>query len=508
MSAAKISRVLIANRGEIAVRIARSCQQMGLEAVGVFSTHDEQAMHVRQMNRAFPLGGEHIAQTYLNGEQLIDIAKRSDAQAIHPGYGFLSENAAFAQRVLDAGLIWVGPPPSAMAAMGDKAQAKFLMRQAGVPVLPDIVLSPKNLPDEASLKKRVQEEIGYPLLVKATGGGGGKGMRRVDREDQLLESLHHVISEAEAAFGHGNVLLERYLPTARHVEVQILGDQNGHIVHLYERECSLQRRHQKIIEESPCVALESATRQKMLDAAVAAAKAVEYTNAGTVEFLWDQASDAFYFLEMNTRLQVEHPVTEWRTGLDLVALQIQIAQGEPLPFTQADIHASGHAIECRLYAENPALGFLPATGVLSVFDVPQAPFIRLDSGVEAGDSVSVYYDPQLAKLSVLAPTRQMALSRMVWALERTAILGVETNATFLRKLLQHPQVSRDQTHTQWLTPERIAQIIQFSEPTEPPPTSALLAVASVAQWQTALKTPRPVEEPLDRDPYSPWNSRP
>ncbi|MEB3244544.1 MAG: biotin carboxylase N-terminal domain-containing protein [Vampirovibrionales bacterium] len=517
-----IQSVLIANRGEIAVRIARTCQQLGIKAIAVYANPDKDAMHVREADEAWPLAGETLAETYLNAEQLIKIALRAGAQAIHPGYGFLSERAGFARAVQAAGIIWVGPSPESMALMADKSSAKTCMQEAGVPTLPDMLLRAAELTDDEgalhlpeTLQAQAARFVGFPLLVKATAGGGGKGMRLVTSAETLHAQVMQAMSEARNAFGLGDVILEKYLPSARHIEVQLIGDAHGNVLHLHERECSLQRRHQKILEESPSTALRPGQREALFRAAVAAGKAVQYLGAGTVEFLFDDATGAFYFLEMNTRLQVEHPVTEWRTALDLVALQLIAASGEPLPLAQTDVIVQGHAIECRIYAEafsELAQGFLPSTGTLAVFQAPNAPFMRLDSGVEAGDAVSINYDPQLAKLSVFAPTRKLALARMHWALSRLAILGVETNTAFLRQLILTPEVQANAVHTQWLTPQKMAElsppnhVAQASEADYAQAISLAAAASVMGVSANAGPAMQQGSVTVNTDPYSPWQT--
>jgi propionyl-CoA carboxylase alpha chain len=387
------------------------------------------------------------AETYLDQAKILDAARRTGADAIHPGYGFLSENAAFARAVIDAGLTWVGPPPAAIAAMGDKLEAKRLMADAGVPTLPSVEITPST--DLAA----AGQEIGYPVLVKAAAGGGGKGMRVVESPDDLTEAVAGAQREAESSFGDGTVFLEKYLTATRHVEIQVLGDAHDNVVHCFERECSIQRRHQKVIEEAPSPGIDDELRERMGSAAVAAARAIDYHSAGTVEFLvaGEGHHQHFYFLEVNTRLQVEHPVTEEVTGLDLVRQQILVATGEPLAFTQDDLTLTGHAIEARLYAEDPAAGFLPATGTLSAFGLAAAgPAVRLDSGVESGSVVGVDFDPMLAKVIATGPTRREAALRLALALERMTIAGVTTNRDFLAAALRHDEFLAGNTTTDFI----------------------------------------------------------
>jgi len=426
-----IRRLLIANRGEIAVRIARTAREMGIETVAVFSESDREAFHVRQADRAVSLGEGAAVETYLSIPRLLAAARDSGADAVHPGYGFLSENAGFARAVIGAGLVWVGPPPSAMDAMGGKLGARARMEAAGVPVVPG---SRAGIVDDAGLAGEAGR-LGFPVLIKASAGGGGKGMSRVDRGEDLGAGLAESRRLAEAAFGDATVYLERLLEGGRHVEFQVFGDTAGNVVHLFERECSVQRRHQKIVEETPSPALDSAQRAAMGAAAVAAARAVEYVGAGTVEFLVDR-DGGFYFLEMNTRLQVEHAITEETLGCDLVRTQLEVAQGAPLPAAWRDggLSPRGHAIELRLYAED-AVDFLPRSGRILAYREPAGPGIRVDAGVEEGSVVGVEYDPLLAKLIVWAPNRGAAIARARRALSEWIVLGVETNLALLAAVL-------------------------------------------------------------------------
>jgi len=426
-------RILVANRGEIAVRVMRACRELGIESVAVYSEPDRGALHVRQADHAYPIGPARAAESYLRIDKLIAAAKESGAEAVHPGYGFLSERAAFAQACADAGLVFIGPSARAITAMGDKVEARRLMRKAGVPVVPG---SDDALGSDAEVEK-VASEMGFPLMLKAAGGGGGKGMRLVESADKLTSALRAARSEARSAFGDDRVYVEKAIVRPRHIEVQVLGDTHGHVVHLYERECSIQRRHQKVIEESPSTALDEATRMEMGRVAVAAAKAVDYVGAGTIEFLVDQER-RFHFLEMNTRIQVEHPITEAVTGVDLVKAQIEIAAGRPLRFTQADVVQRGWAIECRVYAEDPENGFLPAPGRIAVLRVPSGIGIRDDSGVYEGFEVSTHYDPILSKLVAWGATRDEAIGRMLRALGEYVIVGPTANVAFHRWALRHP----------------------------------------------------------------------
>ncbi len=430
-----ITKLLIANRGEIARRIARTASLMGIKTVAVYAEGDADAPFVKEADVAIPLSGRTAGETYLNIGALLGAAERAGADAVHPGYGFLSERAAFARAVIDAGLTWVGPPPEVIEVMGDKLAAKRLMAEAGVPVLPTWDV-------EAA-------DIRFPVLVKAAAGGGGKGMRIVTSRDSLNEDVAAAKREAEGAFGDPTVFLERYVTDARHVEIQVLADAHGNAVHCFERECSIQRRHQKIIEESPSPALDSEQRDRMGAAALAAAKAVGYTNAGTVEFVVEPGGD-FWFLEVNTRLQVEHPVTEAVTGLDLVREQLLVASGHPLSFDQSDLSIDGHAIEARLYAEDPAAGFLPQTGTILDWEPAGDPMVRWDSGVEKLSDVSVEFDPMLAKVIAHAPTRTEAARKLALALERSRIRGVTTNRDFLVAALRNDLFLAGDTTTSFI----------------------------------------------------------
>jgi acetyl-CoA carboxylase biotin carboxylase subunit len=438
-----VRKVLIANRGEIAVRIIRTCRAMGVATVAVSSEADTDALHVRLADEAVLIGPPPARESYLVVEKLLDAAKKTGADAVHPGYGFLAENARFAAAVGDAGLTFIGPPPQAIATMGDKVAARTLMEKAGVPVVP---ATPVLDPDPAVFA-RAAAGLGFPVVIKAAAGGGGKGMRIVRRVEELAEAVAGASREATSAFGDGRIYLERYLERPRHVEVQVFADTHGTVVHLGERECSIQRRHQKIVEESPSPAVDATLRAAMTDAGIRAAAAVDYVGAGTIEFLLDEQG-RFYFLEMNTRLQVEHPVTEWITGLDLVREQILVARGERLSFR--DITPRGHAIECRLYSEDPAHGFLPATGTVHVLGEPSGAWVRFDSGITAGSRIGVEYDPLLAKLSTFGATREEARTRMLAALRETVLLGVITNRDYLAAVLAHPAFASGATHTEFL----------------------------------------------------------
>ncbi len=445
-----IRKLLIANRGEIACRIIRTARRLGVLTVAAYSEADAKAWHVALADEAAAIGPAPARESYLNIDRLIASAKATGADAIHPGYGFLSENADFAERVWAAGLIFVGPPPGAIRAMGSKSEAKALMEKAGVPVVPGYHGQDQ---DDHALTS-VAELIGYPVLLKASAGGGGKGMRRVDKATEFVAALASARREAKAAFGDDRMLVEKYLLKPRHVEVQIFADSHGHVVHLFERDCSIQRRHQKVIEEAPAPGLPADLRRRMGDAAVATASAVGYVGAGTVEFILDQAGE-FYFMEMNTRLQVEHPVTEMITGLDLVEWQLRVASGEALPLAQDGVSERGHAFEARLYAEDPARDFLPATGRLVHFRVPDGTaHVRVDSGVRTGDEISIHYDPMVAKLVIWDRDRELARQRLVRALGEVELVGFANNIEFLQALAQDPAFAAAEVDTGFIERHR------------------------------------------------------
>ena len=461
-----ISRLLVANRGEIARRVFRTARAMGIGTVAVFSDGDADAPFVGEADQAVALGGRSAAESYLDRAKILDAARRTGADAIHPGYGFLSENAEFAQSVIDAGLIWVGPPPDAIAAMGDKLEAKRRMVASGVPTLPSVEITEGvDVAAEAA-------SIGYPVLIKAAAGGGGKGMRIVSSAADLDDAIAGAGREALNSFGDGTVFIEKYLRAARHVEIQVLGDKHGNLLHCFERECSIQRRHQKVVEEAPSPAVHDALRARMGAAGVAAVRAIGYYSAGTVEFLLDDETEEFYFLEVNTRLQVEHPVTEMITGLDLVREMLRVAAGHPLAFAQDDLTITGHAIEVRLYAEDPANNFLPVVGRLTGWAPPAQPVARVDSGVETGSIVGVDFDPMLAKVIVHAPTRYEAALRLTGVLERFVIAGMTTNRDFLVAILRAPEFLAGDTHTDFI--ERVAPCTRF-EPSDGDLADALTA---------------------------------
>ncbi|RPG70359.1 MAG: ATP-grasp domain-containing protein [Euryarchaeota archaeon TMED99] len=439
-----VSKVLVANRGEIACRILRACREAGLQSVAIYAENDTKSLFVELADQAILLQGDSITATYLNQEQILEIAATTGCDAVHPGFGFLSERADFARAVTQAGIQWIGPSPSAIERMGDKMTARKTMRDAGVPVIPGEEIEEEDENEALIAIQQASTRVGYPLLLKASSGGGGKGMRAVERPEDLVEAAQSARREALAAFGDGRVYLERMLTGSKHVEIQILADRHGRTIHLGERECSVQRRHQKVFEEAPCATMTEEIRSAMGKAAVAAAMAVHYEGAGTVEFLLAPTGE-FFFLEMNTRIQVEHPVTELVTGVDIVREQLRIAAGEPM--SCGDLNLRGHAIEVRLYAEDASNNFLPAIGPLAVFRPPEGPGIRLDTGVRQGDDVTPNYDPMLAKLIVWAPSRVEALQRMRRALDEFVVLGTITNLRFLRELCDVPDVIEGSTDT-------------------------------------------------------------
>jgi acetyl-CoA carboxylase, biotin carboxylase subunit len=437
MPARRITKVLVANRGEIACRVMRACRELDVRTVAVYSEADKSAVHVRMADEAVAIGPAPARESYLVADKIVDALEKTGADAVHPGYGFLSENAAFAEAVAAAGATFIGPPPAAIRAMGGKTAARALMQAAGVPVVPgDNGEGGKGFPN-ADVAKAAAARVGYPVMLKAAAGGGGRGMRLVDSEDKLEAALAGAQREALAAFGDGTVYLEKAIVRPRHIEIQVFGDEHGGAVHLYERDCSIQRRNQKVIEESPSPAIDDETRAKMGDVAVRAAKSVGYVGAGTIEMLYDGASKGFYFLEMNTRLQVEHPVTELVTGIDLVRWQLAVAQGETIPLPQEAIPRRGHAIECRVYAED-SVKFLPSPGTITSLRVPAGPGIRDDSGVTVGSVISVHYDPMISKLCAWAETRAFAIDRMRRALAEYHVGGIKTNLAFHRQVMRHP----------------------------------------------------------------------
>jgi len=473
-------KILIANRGEIACRVIVTCRRLGIATVAVYSDADRDARHVRLADEAIHIGPAPAAESYLRGEAILDAARRSGAQAIHPGYGFLSENAGFARACAEAGIVFIGPPASAIDAMGDKSAAKALMQQAGVP------LTPGYHGDEQGVDflRAQADAIGYPVLIKASAGGGGKGMRKVEASADFDAALASCQREAQSAFGNAHVLVEKYVERPRHIEIQVFGDGHGNVVYLFERDCSVQRRHQKVLEEAPAPGMTPERRAAMGRAATDAARAVGYIGAGTVEFIASPSGD-FYFMEMNTRLQVEHPVTELITGTDLVEWQLRVAAGQPLPKTQDELHIHGHAIEARLYAEDADRGFLPSTGTLRHLRLPAADgHVRVDAGVEQGDAISPYYDPMIAKLIVHDVDRDSALRRMQRALAQCQVVGVTTNAAFLRRLVLTDSFRSANLDTALIEREREALDVQHAEP-----DAADWAIAAVLATQPSAPAP-------------------
>jgi len=473
-------KVLVANRGEIAVRVIRACREQGIASVAVFSEADREALHVQMADEAYPIGPPAPNESYLAIDKLVRVAKAAGADAVHPGYGFLAENAAFAEACAAAGLVFIGPPPQAIRALGDKTAARRIARELGVPTVPG-TFDP--VAGEAAVRAAARE-IGYPLMIKASMGGGGKGMRAVHAESELMAALVLAQSEAAYAFGDGAVYLERLLLEPRHIEVQVLADSHGHVVHLGERECSIQRRHQKLVEESPSPFVDPAMRRRLGEAACRIAKTAGYVNAGTVEFLVD-ADRNFYFLEMNTRLQVEHPVTELVTGLDLVKMQIEIAAGEKLRIRQEDLTWRGAAIECRVYAEDPDDNFFPSPGRITHLDQPSGPGIRLDSGVYPGWTVPLDYDPLLAKLAVWAGTREEAIARVIRALDEYHVVGIKTNLGFFRQLLADKEFQSGALHTGFIDEFLKRRGPEREQPAELDAVAALVAYAYLSRRREA-----------------------
>lgn len=485
-------KVLVANRGEIAVRIIKACQELGIKTVAIYSDVDKDAPHVHLADETVPLGDPTPIQSYLNIPKIIKIAEETNAEAIHPGYGFLAENPDFAKSCMDKDIKFIGPSAEVISLMGDKIAAKKTMEKAGVPIIPgyhDLEQDTKHLFKEG-------KKIGFPLLVKAAAGGGGKGMRIVYSEDTLEEAIESAKRESKSSFGDDTVFLEKYLNKPRHIEFQILGDEHGHIIHLFERECSIQRRHQKIIEETPSPVMNPELREEMGKAAVKAAKAVGYYNAGTVEFIVDGDLN-FYFMEMNTRLQVEHPITEMTTGIDLVKWQLRIASGMKLGLKQSDLSQRGHALECRIYAEDPANGFLPSTGKLSKVEPATGPNIRDDSGIATGLEITPYYDPMLSKLIVYAENREESINKMIWALQHYIIFGVTTNISFLKQVLEHPEFKKGNITTHFIDN-------YFKDLTVVKKGLPLDAIIALAVYDSIHRKTQEVVRYKEADPHSPW----
>jgi len=484
------AKILIANRGEIAVRVIRAAHEMGIKTVAVYSDADRDALHVRSAMQAVHIGAAPSAESYLVTERVLEAAATTGADAIHPGYGFLSENAGFARSVTEAGLIWIGPSPEAIEAMGSKTESRDRMARAGVPVVPG-TKEPLASAEEAEAKAI---ELGFPVMLKASAGGGGKGMRQVDRVEDIASALAAAKSEAASSFGDDSVYIEKRIIGPRHVEVQVLADTHGTTLHLFERDCSVQRRNQKVVEETPCPVLTDDIRSQMCDVAIAAARAVDYVGAGTVEFLLG-ADGNFYFLEMNTRLQVEHPITEMVTGIDLVQAQIRIAGGEPIGLTQDDIKQHGHAIECRIYAEDPANNWAPSPGVIRGYREPGGPWVRVDAGVYQGAEVSLFYDPMVAKLVVWGVNRDEAIRRTQRALLEYRVRGIATNTAFFRQLLADPDFVSGHYDTGFLTADRMSGW---------PEDEDLSEVASIAAAIAAFERDGSLTRPASAAKASPW----
>ena len=478
-----MKKILVANRGEIALRVMKTIRKMGIKTVAVYSTADRDAPHVRFADEAICLGGPASSESYLIGNRIIEEARKLGVDGIHPGYGFLSENAGFAEAVEENGIIFIGPRPDAIRIMGSKLAAKEAVKKYDIPMVPGI--------DEAitdpEAAARIAKEIGYPILIKASAGGGGKGMRVVHKESDLKEQMQRAISEATSAFGDGAVFIEKYIASPRHIEIQVLADTHGNVLHLFERECSIQRRHQKVIEEAPSEVLDEQLRQKMGEAAVMVAKACDYVGAGTVEFLLDEQKN-FYFLEMNTRLQVEHPVTEMITGLDLVEQQIRVARGEELEFTQKDLRINGHALELRIYAEDPLNNFLPSIGNLSKYRMPQGEGIRVDNGFEQGMEIPMYYDPMIAKLITYGKTREEAIHLMLSAISSYEVEGVETTLPFGKFVFEHEAFTSGDFDTHFVQKHYSPEVLQESLEEEAR-LAALVALKQYLKDQKLLRLP-------------------
>ena len=479
----EINKILVANRGEIALRIMRTAQKMGIKTVAVYSDADREAPHVRFADEAVHIGNSPSSESYLNMDKIVEAALKTKSQAIHPGYGFLSENAVFAQLVADNGITFIGPNPHAIKVMGNKLEAKEAVKGYNIPMVPGIEESITDI----TLARKVSEQIGFPILIKASAGGGGKGMRVVHQPSELPEQMERAISEAKAAFGDGSVFLEKYIESPRHIEIQILADTYGNIIHLFERECSIQRRHQKVVEEAPSAVLTPKIRAAMGEAAIKVAKACDYVGAGTVEFLLDSDKN-FYFLEMNTRLQVEHPVTELITGIDLVEQQIKIARNEKLEFSQEDLSIKGHALEVRVYAEDPLDNFLPSMGTLETYIRPKGKGIRLDDGFEEGMTIPIYYDPMLAKLITYGKDREEAIQLMIGAISEYKIKGISTTLPFGKFVCEHQAFSSGEFDTHFVknyyTPELLLQ--QYTEERE---IAAMVGLKLFLEHRDKLKVP-------------------
>lgn len=480
-------RLLVANRGEIAVRIVRACRDLGISPLAVYSEADREALHVKLADEAYPLGPAEARESYLNIDKLVETAQKARAEAVHPGYGFLAENDRFAEACQEAGLVFVGPAPHSIRLMGDKIASRKAMEKAGVPVIPGSQGPLSNLTEA----RRLAEQIGFPVMIKASAGGGGKGMRVVADPKELPSAFETARGEALSAFGDPTLYLEKYLPRSRHIEIQILADNQGHRIHLGERECSIQRRHQKLVEEAPSPAVDSRFREELGQAALEAARAVDYCNAGTVEFIVDASessgSRSFYFLEMNTRLQVEHPVTEIVTGIDLVVEQIRIAAGEPLRLQQSDVTIEGWALECRICAEDPYQNFLPCPGTVTTLYEPSGPGIRVDSGVYPGFTVPLHYDPLISKLVAHGRIREEAMQRMCRALREYRVAGVQTTIPFFLRLLEHPEFRQGRLYTRFLEEQALLETAS----SHPPGLAPVVAAALYAHLHQAPASPSP-----------------
>jgi acetyl-CoA carboxylase, biotin carboxylase subunit len=479
----KIKKILVANRGEIALRVMRTARELGIGTVAVYSEADRKALHVRYADEAVLIGPPPSSESYLKMEKIIAAAKQTGADAIHPGYGFLSENEDFAKMCEDAGIIFIGPSAKAIELMGSKLAAKAAVAKFSVPLVPGTSEPITNINDA----KKIAAKIGYPVLIKASAGGGGKGMRIVENDESFQEQMERAVSEATSAFGDGSVFIEKYITKPRHIEFQIFGDQHGNVIHLFERECSIQRRHQKVVEEAPSSVLTPDIRKQMGEAAINVAKSCGYYGAGTVEFILDENLD-FYFLEMNTRLQVEHPVTEEITGLDLVKLQIAVAQGERLPFTQEQIRMTGHAVEVRVYAEDPANNFLPDIGTLQTYQRPQGHGIRVDDGFEEGMDIPFYYDPMIAKLITRAETRGAAIEKMKRAIDEYEITGIETTLGFCRFVMNHDAFISGKFDTRFVENYFKPEVLQKSGSDEERMLAAIIAVAALENNSATIAT--------------------
>lgn len=490
----QIKKILVANRGEIALRVMRSAKEMGIKTVAVYSEADREALHVRFADEAVFIGPPASSESYLRIDKIIDAARKTGAQAIHPGYGFLSENEDFAQAIEDAGMVFIGPSAKSIEVMGSKLAAKEAVAKFNVPLVPGT----SEPIDDINKAKKIAKDIGYPILIKASAGGGGKGMRIVENENEFQEQMERAVSEAMSAFGDGSVFIEKYVTKPRHIEFQIFGDKHGNVIHFFERECSIQRRHQKVVEEAPSSVLTPDIRKRMGEAAINVAKSCGYYGAGTVEFILDDSLN-FYFLEMNTRLQVEHPVTEMITGIDLVKLQISVAQGEKLPFKQEDLKIHGHAVEVRVYAEDPSNNFLPDIGTLQTYKRPQGNGIRVDDGFEQGMSIPFYYDPMIAKLICHAETREMAIKKTIRAIQEYEITGLETTLSFCNFVMHHEAFRSGKFDTGFVGKYFKPEVLT---PTPDPAEEQLAAALSAHMLATSTSTHAAMQREIV--PVSKW----